>query len=76
MNAQNMTPNEIRRAGLDALAQGLGTVGMVRFLQQSEAGWGDYTADRDKWLEKTTFADIKAELSKLKESHPLRGQTH
>jgi hypothetical protein len=71
-----MTPNEIRRVGLDALAQGLGAVGMVRFLQQSETGWGDYTADRSKWLEKTMFADIKADLPKLKKSHPLRGQEH
>jgi hypothetical protein len=76
MNAHNMTPNEIRRAGIDALTQGLGAVGMVRFLQQSEAGWGDYTADRSKWLEKTTLADIKADLPKLKKSHPLCGQAH
>ncbi|MDD5057306.1 MAG: hypothetical protein PHQ60_05500 [Sideroxydans sp.] len=76
MNAHNMTPNEIRRAGLDALTQGLGTVGMVRFLQQSEAGWGDYTTDRNKWLETTSLADIKTELTKLKKSHPLVGQAH
>ena len=76
MNANNMTPNEIRRAGLDALTQGLGAVGMVRFLQQSETGWGDYTADRGQWLENTTFANIKAELPKLKKSHTLRGQSH
>lgn len=76
MNTRDMTPNEIRRAGIEALTQGLGAVGMVRFLQQSEAGWGDYTADRAQWLEKTTFADIKAELLKLKKSHPLPGQAH
>ncbi len=40
MNAQVMTPNEIRRAGIQVLIQGLGAVGMVRFLQQSETGWG------------------------------------
>lgn len=76
MNAHNMTPNEIRRAGLDALAQGLGAVGMVRFLQQSETGWGDYTNDRSKWLEKTMFAEIKADLPKLTKSHPFTGQAH
>ena len=76
MKTHIMTPNEIRRAGLDALTQGLGAVGMVRFLQQSETGWGDYTADRGEWLVKTTLADIKADLPKLKISHPLRGQAH
>jgi len=76
MNTRDMTPNEIRRAGLDALTRGLGAVGMVRFLQQSEAGWGDYTADRAQWLGKTAFADIKSGLPDLKKSHPLPVKTH
>ena len=71
-----MIPNEIRRAGLDALAQGLGAVGMVRFLQQNETGWGVYTEDRRKWLEKITFSEIKADLPKLKKSHPFASQAH
>lgn len=50
MNAQTMTLDQIRRAGIDALSQHLGLVGMIRFLQQAETGWGDYTKDREKWL--------------------------
>ena len=45
-----MTLNEIRQAGLEALAEKLGPVGMVRFLQQYETGHGDYTAEREAWL--------------------------
>ena len=45
-----MTLEEIRLAGLDALARELGPVGMVRFLQQFETGHGDYTRDRREWL--------------------------
>jgi len=44
-----MTLNEIRREGLKALAEKLGPVGMVRFLQQYETGHGDYTAEREAW---------------------------
>ena len=44
-----MTLNEIRREGLKVLAEKLGPVGMVRFLQQYETGHGDYTAEREAW---------------------------
>lgn len=74
MNAQVMTPNEIRRAGIQFLVQGLGTVGMVRFLQQSEMGWGDYTEDRHQWLENPTPEEVRADILRLKQdiANPLR----
>ncbi|WYD80480.1 MAG: hypothetical protein V8K32_14340 [Candidatus Electrothrix gigas] len=50
MSSQAMTLEQVRRIGITALAQKLGTVGMVRFLQQSETGWGDYTKERKQWL--------------------------
>ena len=62
MTTPPRTPEEIRRAGLEALAQALGPVGMVRFLQQYEAGMGDYTADRERWLAGLTVADITAAI--------------
>jgi len=45
-----MTLDEIRNAGIRALARELGPTGMVRFLQQFETGDGDYTAERVEWL--------------------------
>ncbi len=45
-----MTLDQIKQTGIDALSRDLGVVGMIRFLQQSETGWGDYTKDRDQWL--------------------------
>jgi len=50
MKPATMTPEEIRLAGLDALARELGPVGMVCFLQQFETGYGDYTRERREWL--------------------------
>lgn len=52
------TPNDIRMKGLEALAEALGPVGMVRFLQQFDIGKGDYTKDRKKWLEDLSINDI------------------
>ncbi|MDR1290182.1 MAG: hypothetical protein LBK06_03175 [Planctomycetaceae bacterium] len=37
---------EIRKTGLKALREALGPVGMVRFIQQYENGYGDYTKEK------------------------------
>ena len=50
MEHQTMTLAQIREKGLEALRKHLGIVGMVRFLQQAETGWGNYTEERDQWL--------------------------
>jgi len=49
-DAETMTLDQIRRAGLEALDRDLGPVGMVRFLKQFQGGRGDYTRDRFTWL--------------------------
>ena len=36
----------IRKTGLQALKEALGPVGMVRFIQQYENGYGDYTKEK------------------------------
>lgn len=51
MNAHTMSLEQIRIAGMEALARELGMVGMIRFLQQFETGYGDYSKDRHKWLD-------------------------
>jgi len=50
MSMRTMTLEEIRLTGLVALVRELGPVGMVRFLQQSETGWGNYSLERHRWL--------------------------
>lgn len=39
---------EIRKQGYKALSDSLGVVGMLRFLQQLEVGYGDYTNERQQ----------------------------
>lgn len=36
---------------MEALARELGIVGMIRFMQQFETGYGNYSKDRHKWLD-------------------------
>ena len=62
MDARTMTTEQIRQAGLKALANELGVAGMIRFLQQFETGQGDYPKDRHDWLERL---DVKALVEKI-----------
>ncbi|MEA3323743.1 MAG: hypothetical protein U9Q37_01195 [Euryarchaeota archaeon] len=64
MEDQAMSPIQIKKVGLEALAEALGPVGMVRFLQLFETGSGDYTKDRDKWLGKTSVQSVVEEIKK------------
>lgn len=70
MNTKVMTTNEIRRTGIQVLTQNLGAIGMVRFLQQSDWGWGDYTKDRSQWLGNPTLDEIAAEIKAARKNWP------
>jgi len=63
MKNSTMTLDQIRRAGIEALARELGPAGMVRFLQQFETGSGNYTLERHTWLGKQ---DVQALADKIR----------
>ena len=67
IDTTNMTPAEIRRAGLEILARELGPYGFVCFLQQFEKGSGDYTAERHQWLDDVDIDTILDRLRKVRE---------
>lgn len=58
------TPAEIRRAGLAAVAQALGPIGLARFLHLYEGGQGDYTAERDTLLGTPTVDELFDQLAR------------
>ena len=62
MNTQTLTPSQLRKAGVEALAKALGPIGMVRFLQFFETGVGDYTKERGKWLDIPSVRNIVEEI--------------
>lgn len=64
MSATAMSQEQIRLTVLVALMKALGPAGMIRFLQPSETGHGDYSKDRHLWL---NSLDIDAALVKLRE---------
>ncbi|MCC6567790.1 MAG: hypothetical protein IT315_00985 [Anaerolineales bacterium] len=72
MNAQSMSLEQIRIAGMEALARELGIVGMVRFLQQFETGHGDYSKDRHEWLDNQ---DMDTVVKRIREKREARKKT-
>lgn len=46
LNVNLNNPIEIRTIGIRALKEALGPVGMVRFMQQYDMGYGDYTKEK------------------------------
>ena len=64
MSTQTTSPAVIRKAGLEAIAKKLGPVGMVRFLQQFETGFGDYTKERSQWFKDVDIHEIVKEIKK------------
>lgn len=42
------SPIEIRNAGMKVLQDALGPVGMVKFMQQYDIGYGDYTKEKQE----------------------------
>lgn len=58
MNTQQMTQEQIRIIGLEAIARELGATGLIRFLQIYEQGSGDYTRERADILPAQTATQI------------------
>jgi hypothetical protein len=63
-----MTLEQVRLTGLQALSRDLGPVGLVRFLQQFETGYGDYSTERHEWLGQRTVRDISQEIERKRET--------
>ncbi|NEO52265.1 MAG: HEAT repeat domain-containing protein [Okeania sp. SIO3B5] len=53
-----MKLTEIRQKGYEALIDSLGVVGMLRFIQELDAGSGDYTKEKYQ-LEEPTFEEFE-----------------
>lgn len=54
-----MKLTEIRQQGYKALIDALGVVGTIKFLQDLEVGYGDYTKERHQYLDHLTFEDFE-----------------
>lgn len=70
MTTETLTLYEIRTIGFEALLRELGPAGAIRFIQQYEAGRGDYTRNRKKLLPKKSArsGEIGKQIMKQRQS--------
>lgn len=61
-NETCLTQQEIRLTGIDILGRHMGLTGMIRFLQQAETGYGDYTKDRDRLLGDPSLEELVSDI--------------
>ena len=65
-----MTDNEIFELGLEALVEKLGPDGTIRFLLQLEKREGDYSVDRNQWL---NAPDVETLANQIREARNENG---
>jgi hypothetical protein len=58
------TPEQVRAEGIQALAAALGPDDLVRFLLLFDQGSGDYTAERQAWVNKLDLDTILHRLDR------------
>jgi hypothetical protein len=68
MTVETMTLEQIRVTGYHALLRELGPVNLVRFLQQFESGYDDYTQERHEWLDQYTVEEIAQEIQRRRDA--------
>ncbi|MFO7952433.1 MAG: hypothetical protein R6U91_06475 [Bacillota bacterium] len=56
----------IRKRGIEALTEKLGSVGMVEFIRQFDSGYGDYTRERREWLDDSDVQSIGKQIKTKK----------
>ncbi|MGK5091235.1 hypothetical protein WDW89_04360 [Deltaproteobacteria bacterium TL4] len=64
IDTTNLT--QIRQLGFKVLNKELGPVAMIRFLQQFEQGYGNYTEERHQWLDDLSIDEITNEIGNMR----------
>lgn len=70
MNIQDMTDAEVYELALDILFDKLGHAGLIQFLRHCKPCTGDYTAERQKWINDDT-TDVKTIVKRVQERQEL-----
>ncbi len=68
MNTEHETLAEITNDAIDLLCQEMGVVKTIRFINQFNKGFGDYTIEREQIFEGMSVEDIVTEIERKRES--------
>ncbi|MDM8515474.1 hypothetical protein QUF76_04685 [Desulfobacterales bacterium HSG16] len=68
MNTENyQTVYEIQKTAFLVLQKNLGVTNLIRFMQQFDKGYGNYTTDRDEWQKEYTVDKLFKQIKKKNE---------
>lgn len=70
MNVQEMTDAQLYELALEILFDKLGHAGLIEFLHHCKPCTGDYTAERQKWMNDDA-TDVKAIVKRIQEKRKL-----
>ena len=68
MKTATRSMSEINRQATHILFKEMGVVETIRFLNQFSVGQGNYTKERNKWLDKITMDDAIAQIKSGKKA--------
>lgn len=68
MKTHTLAMEDVKLRGMKALTRELGAAGMAQFMQQFAKGYGDYSKDRHRILDKFSVDDIFAAIKRAKPS--------
>ena len=76
MNIETRPISEINRRATHILFKKMGLVDTIRFLNQFSIGRGDYTKERENWLDKITLDDAISQIKSGKNKANQNRITH
>lgn len=68
MNLNTHTVSDINQKATQILFKQLGVVDTFKFLGQFTLGQGDYTQERNQWLDKLSLEDIVSDIKAKRET--------
>ena len=71
MNTETRPISEISRRATRILFEEMGAVDTIRFLNQFSIGQGDYTKEREKWLDDLSLDDTISQIKAERKRAPL-----
>jgi uncharacterized protein YycO len=66
MIVQTKPLNDINKEAIDILCQQIGLVNTMRFVNQFNTGYGNYTEEREKLFANMTLDDIVSEIEEMR----------
>ena len=67
ISMHDMTDEEVRIRGLEAVRRELGTAGLFRFLRQFGLCQGDYSVERHQWMETLSLRQILDQIERARD---------